>query len=217
MVCPALKRTSKKVESEIAKSSPALEGQREQLSDTAAGGSTAVPNSSHANDQDEVNRANRATSSVVTEDQTVTPLEPRTVETASDRGDLPRAQSTSSQKAASEESSPAQLFRQQRDAANRKPNFVQRVWGEVGLIEWPSIPNALLSTGLVVLIVAGSSVALFFVNLLLAEAFTSVYEAKRSPVEQLQDTLQPPPGTDARQQVEDSAQAAMKTFPDLSD
>lgn len=80
-----------------------------------------------------------------------------------------------------------------------------------------SLLQALLSTGLVILIVSGSSVALFFVNLLLAEAFTSVYEAKRSPVEQLQDTLQPPAGIDAQQQLEDAAQAAAQTFPDLSD
>lgn len=77
--------------------------------------------------------------------------------------------------------------------------------------------QALLSTGLVILIVSGSSVVLFFVNLLLAEGFQTVYEAKRSPVEQLQGTLQPPPGLDARQQLEDTAQAVKQTFPDLSD
>lgn len=100
----------------------------------------------------------------------------RLVATASD--DQRQNGSESDTTAATSESSPAQLFRQQRDAANQKPSFVQRVWGEVGLIEWPSIPNALLSTGLVILIVVGSSVVLFVVNLLLSEGFQSVYSTK---------------------------------------
>jgi len=71
---------------------------------------------------------------------------------------------------------PAQFFKQQQDS-ERKPNLLEGVLSEIGLIEWPTPKTALLDTALVVVIVLGSAVLLFGVNTLLAEGSRLISES----------------------------------------
>lgn len=102
--------------------------------------------------------------------------------TADDTTPATTPRQTPSEDTSPKQVSPTQTTKQQQAASSQAPIFAQRVLAEVGLIEWPSIPNALLSTGLVILIVSGSSFVLFFVNLLLADGFQKVYNTNSANI-----------------------------------